>query len=181
MNTKELVLRIAARADCTQAQARLVLKALGEELEAALAEGEEVRLAGLGTFSQSWTEPRLVRGIGQGRRRLLDGHYRLRFRPAGALKAAVRSRSESLLKEPAHQDAWRMADTLLADLAAYGPLRSLKLDDADLSDEQVREKLALLAGADWAAAVQTYERRVPADVREACDHLVLAARQRFRS
>ena len=74
-----------------------------------------------------------------------------------------------------------MADTLLADLAAYGPLRSLKLDDADLSDEQVREKLALLAGADWAAAVQTYERRVPADVREACDHLVLAARQRFRS
>ena len=72
MNTKELVLRIAARADCTQAQARLVLKALGEELEAALAEGEEVRLAGLGTFSQSWTEPRLVRGIGQGRRRLVE-------------------------------------------------------------------------------------------------------------
>jgi len=181
MNTKDLVVRVAARADVTQTVARSVLKALGDEVSRALAEGEDVRLSGLGTFSQSWTEPRLVRGISKGRRRLLDGHYRLRFRPSGALKDAVRSRAPSPLKDPAHQGAWRLADTLLADLAAYGPLRSLTFDNPSLTDQQIREQLSSLAGADWDAALQTYERRVPAELREACDHLALAARQRFRA
>lgn len=178
MSFSDFVDRVAEASGASKADVRRVLKAASQEVSACASRGESVRIPGLGTFDQSWSDPRVVRGIRSRRRRLLDGRYRIRFRPASALRDAVRGRSPELMSQDAHQSAWRLADTLLADLEVYGTLRDMKVD-AEASDEDIRRQLATAGGADWTAAIETYENKVSSDVRGECDHLALAARHRY--
>ncbi|MFK7930960.1 MAG: HU family DNA-binding protein [Myxococcota bacterium] len=179
MKYDDLVRHLAEETQASNVQVRAVLKELAETLRREAQAGNAIRVPGVGTFDQGWSAPRVVRDIRSGRRSLVDGRYRVRFRPAKSFRDAVAGRAPKLLNQPAHQKAWQLADTLLADLAMYGALQAFSADK-HATDEALREALKTQAGADWDATLHSYESSVPSNVRAECDHLALAARHRFR-
>ncbi|MFK7930967.1 MAG: HU family DNA-binding protein [Myxococcota bacterium] len=179
MKYDDLVRHLSEQTQAPKAQVKGILKELATTLRAEAEAGNALRLPGVGTFDQGWSAPRVVRDIRSGRRSLVDGRYRVRFRPAKSLREAVGGRAPKVLNQPAHQKAWQLADTLLADLAMYGALKAFSAAE-HATNEALRDALRTQAGADWAATLQSYETGVPEAVRAECDHLALAARHRFR-
>ena len=121
MTWAELSKRVAERSGESKAATQRVLDALVAEMSDALAEGGAVSLPRVGSISSSWRESRTLRSIGDGRKILLDGRYVARFRPAQGLRERLTGRTPQNWKSPQHQQAWRLAETLIGDLALYHP------------------------------------------------------------
>ena len=91
----------------------------------------------------------------------------------------MRDRTPQLLRDPAHQRAWRLAETMIGDLGLY----HVSDTPTDLSPEstlaEVDASCRRSLGAAWGRARAAYEEKTPAPVREVRDYLAMAARRRW--
>lgn len=179
MTWSSFVDAVAERAGLPRAQVRRVLVAFVATATDTLARGEDVQVPGLGTFGSRWEGERTLRSIRDGRKLALDAHFRPVFRPAAALRDAMRTRTPQVMRDPAHQQAWRLAETLVGDLALYhGRLAPAGLPD-DAAPSLVHARCASSFGDAWTRVCASWEAQTPESVRAARDHLAYAARRRW--
>lgn len=181
MTPRDVIDAVVVRTGLPRAQVRRVVEALVGAVTDAVARGEDVPVAGLGTFGSRWGGERTVRSVHDGRKLALDGQYRPVFRPASALRDALRSRTPQLMRDPGHQRAWRLAEALVGDLALYhGHLAPTGLP-ADAPPADVHARCADAFGESWARVRASWDAQTPEAVRAARDHLAHAARRRWAS
>lgn len=95
MNMSELIEAVAANLEAaghpleSRAQATRVVKAVLDEIEGAVAKGDEVRIAGFGTFSQYTTKPRKGRNVLTGESLDIPAKRVPKFKAGAKFKAAV--------------------------------------------------------------------------------------------
>lgn len=179
MSWKEINAAVATRSGSSEAGTRKILDAFVREVAERVARGERVAIPHLGVFSTSWEDERQVRGIQDGRKLAVDGHWRARFRVAEPLRRALRERTPQLLRSPEHQRAWRLAETLVGDLGIYHPeARPTALSRRAEAGETDRLCRAAL-GAAWDRARRTYDEQISPAIRADRDYLALAARRRW--
>ena len=181
MSWKEMTRRVGERAGVSEAEARRVLGALVEEVEASLVRDEAVRIPRLGSIKSVWEGERQLRGVHDGRKIALDGHWRPSFTAASALKRTLRERTPQLLKDRDHQAAWRLAETLVSDLALYHEKSIPTNLDPGLELAVIDSRCRAALGPAWDRARETWQAKTPLAVREARDYLVFAARRRWGS
>ncbi|MES2638931.1 MAG: HU family DNA-binding protein [Myxococcota bacterium] len=179
MKWQTLIERVATRAEAPRQTTRSVLDALRTEIEERLSAGESVTLPGVGTLTSQWIEPRTLRSIRDGRKVAIDGRYRATFRPATQLRATLRDRTPQTLLDPAHQRAWRLAETLVSDVALYHESATPQGVYASTELVEVDARCAQAFGLAWARARRTLDAQTPPEVRAARDHLAIAARRRW--
>lgn len=176
MNWTQLIDAVADRTEVPAKTVTAVLRATVAEVTERLVEGQAVRLQGLGILSTRHRAPRTLRSIESGRRFWLGGRTIAHFRPSAALKRAL-DRDQDWRREDV-QSAWRLAETLIGDLAMYYPDAVPRIA-ADADADAVLEACTTSLGAAWTRAVETYHQRVPSDVALRTNHLLLAARRRW--
>lgn len=179
MTWKEMTKRVGERAGVSEAEARRVLGALVDEVEASLVRDEAVRIPRLGSLRGVWEAERQLRGIRDGRRIVLDGHWRPSFSPAASLRRTLRERTPQLLRDRDHQAAWRLAETLVGDLALYHERSVPKDVTPDLDPTLVETRCRSAFGPAWDHARETWQTKTPPAVRDARDYLAFAARRRW--
>lgn len=179
MNWTEFIDAAAERSGVSRKDTRAALSAAAEVITEALGAGNSVSFRNLGSFDTTWHAPRVMRGVQAARRMLLDGRYSTRFRPGAALKRAVLARTPQTWKQPEHQAAWRLAETLLGDLELYHAERLPKDLTPQSTDEEVRAACQGALGSVWIQVCRTYDSDVPADVRNSRDYIALVARRRW--
>jgi nucleoid DNA-binding protein len=177
MTWKDIIAETARRSGQSRADTIKVLDALQDIGREKLLEGEEFRIPALGTLSSAWRKTRALRSIADMRKIVLDGRYVVRFRPAKPLKDEIAARTPQRWRDPRHQTAWRVAETLLGDLALYHASRMPT--DLPADHDAARQALEASFGDAWIQARRTYEAKVDPAVRTACDHLVEAAIARW--
>lgn len=180
MSWNELVRDVALRAGVSQVQARRVLDAFVDIAAERVVAELPFSIRRLGTLTAHRSAERTVRNISTGRKMLVGGALHVRFRAAASLKRELAERTDNSWRDPSHQAAWRLAETLIGDLALYaGDQTALPeiAPDADLG--LVEEVCAATFGADWSRAVATYEAKVSEDVRSNHHYLGLVARRRW--
>ncbi|MDP2316945.1 MAG: HU family DNA-binding protein [Pseudomonadota bacterium] len=179
MTWRAIAEQVSTRTETPYATTRAVLDVLLEEVAARLAFGEPVSLPGIGVLDGRWAPERVVRSVHDGRKVAIDARYQPTFRPSAHLREVLRSRSPQMLQDPAHQRAWRLAEAVIGDLALYHEQdapRDLK-GDTDLAT--VNARCARSLGDAWTRARRTHDDQTSPAVREARDHLALAARRRW--
>ncbi len=179
MNWSDVAAEVATRADLPASTVRLVLKTAIDVVVERLAAGETVSVHGLGTFGSRWRAPTLFRSVDDRRKVRLDGRFVARFRPASRLREALMTRTPQHWRDPAHQAAWRVADTLVGDLALYHGASAPQELATDSEPSVVDQVCDRSFGPTWARCRATYDARVPPEVRERADYLALAARARW--
>ncbi len=181
MSWTEHILEVAARADLPTKTTRAALDAFVALVHDALAHGEDVHVHGLGTFSSRWEPERTLRSVKDGRKLAIDGRHYPTFRPSAGLRTRVRARTPQVLRGEAHQRAWRLAEALVGDLDLYNQKDAPGNLTPETNPTEVELRCATALGAAWARARQTWCDQTPAEVREARDHLAVAARKRWAS
>lgn len=179
MSWRDLVSRTGGRAGVPKSTAQAVLDAFLDEVQSSIVDGASVTLRGIGTLDRRWEEERSLRSIKDGRKMALDGRWRPVFRASGALREALREQTPQLMRDPAHQRAWRLAETLVADLNLYHAAAVPKDLDSLPDLGAVEARCAQALGGAWTRARRTWEEQTPAAVRTARDHLAVAARRRW--
>lgn len=178
MKWDDVIAEVARRAELSPDQARRCLRAVTDLVNDRLASEESIRVVGLGTFRPRWRQGRVVRSVSDGRRVALDGRWLASFEPSNGLRLRLAARTPQYFREPAHQKAWRLAETLVGDLTLY---HSAKLPSG-LPDDPLAAEAMLLDTYDaaWRAARTRFEAEVPLEVREVRDHLLDAAQRRLK-
>lgn len=177
MRQAELITRIAESTGESKASISRVLRALAEVATDCVVQGDELRLSQIGTVSSRRRAPTVVRGIHNGRRMLLGERFVPSFKPAVALRRAAARRAPQHWRDPAHQDAWRLAESLIGDLELY---HSARPEIAEQSETKAIVAACHAAfGEDWVRVVQTYESAVASIVRETSSYLIDAVRERW--
>ncbi len=180
MTWHELVGQVAARAGLPEATTLTVLRALVGVATEDLAAGGKVTLHGLGTFTTTWRAGGTVRHIRTGRKLSFDGRNVARFTASAPLRAAIAARAPQHLKDPAHQDAARLAAALIADVDLYHRDRVPTIPPG-VEAARVDALCASALGPVWTAARTTYSERVPTHVQEARDWLAESAARRWQA
>lgn len=178
VNWSAVVARTAKRSGLPVTQVEAVLEAFVEVVHDAAKSLETVRLQGLGTLAPEWHEPHVVRAPRDARKMYLDGRYQVRFRVAEPLRRALAGLSPQHWRDAQHQTAWRVAETLVSDLELYHGDK-VPRGLLSLSASEIEDRCTMALGQQWRRAVQTFEQRVPAEVRAARNHLIEAARTRW--
>jgi nucleoid DNA-binding protein len=161
MTWAELTRKVSERAGESRAATTRVLEALLDEISTQVAEGATVSLPRVGRLSSTWREARTVRSVDDGRKLLVDGRFVARFRPATALRDLLASKTPQGWKDPAHQAAWRVAETLVGDLALYhGALAPADLP-TDADPAEVERRCAAAFGSHWERATSVFAERAP--------------------
>ncbi len=178
MTWTELTRSVAESAGAPVALTRRVLDALLDEISSSLEQDREVKLPRVGTLAASWREPQTVRSLDDGRKMLVGGRHVVKFRASGVLRERLAARTPQRWRDPAHQQAWRLAETLVADLAAYHPtLVPVDLPE-DASAERIEELCAAAFGTAWDTALAAYAARTSPETQAEC-YLGLSARRRW--
>lgn len=178
MNWTELVERVAAKANVPRTQAHTVLTTFASEVSTTLCEGGEVRIQGVGTLARRWREPTTVRSVKDNRRLRIDGRFVPVFKPSDTLRARLVSSTPQTWRDPEQQAAWRLAETLIADLGLYHAAKAPKLGP-DVPAAEVDRLCGESFGPLWARVRATYNGRISEPVRETFDYLAQAAISRF--
>ena len=89
MNKKELIAKIAEKMETTKKTAGECLDTITEVIMEVLAEGEEVKISGFGTFSVTERAPREGRNPATGETIQISAKKSPKFKAAKALKDAV--------------------------------------------------------------------------------------------
>lgn len=181
MNWTDLIEAVAERTGTPKAVVHEALTGAADVAADALAEGEEVRLHRLGTLRTAWRRQQVVRSVHDARRMLVGGRYVVRFRPSDTLRRRVGQRTEQHWRDPEHQAAWRLAETLVGDLALYHRDRTPRDLPPDGPDAEIDERCREAFGSLWDDARRSLEAQVAASVRHQADHLAQAARRRWAS
>lgn len=179
MNTTELIEEIASRTGLPKTQVREVFSALSQIVSEKAANGDAIHLRGVCSISATWQEPRALRSVQDQRRLTLDGRWVPRLRAANALKEATLSRSPQRWKDPRHQRAWRLAETLIGDLDLYHHAKAPTLNESTPLP-MVASICAVAFGSTWERVIQTWNSSVPFAVRTEGDHLLREALRRWR-
>jgi nucleoid DNA-binding protein len=179
LNWSQLVSRTAAESGATKAQTEKILDAFIKVTDGAIKSLGTVRIKRIGTLSAEWRKSRVLRSPKDKRRMFLDGRYQVQFRAAEAMKKELAGLSPQFWKETEHQQAWRMAETLLSDLELYHADKIPKSLAADTPDAVVRSLCERAFGLHWKRVTTTWNSSVAEDVREARDHLAHCARVRW--
>ncbi|TNE91194.1 MAG: HU family DNA-binding protein [Deltaproteobacteria bacterium] len=177
MNWTELLREVSERTSMSAKDTRAVIEAMVETILEELVEGNQVNVRGLGTFSTRTVSGRTMRSVRSRRKMWVGAHDVPRFKSAKRLRAAVASRSEKEWKDPAHQAAWRLAETLVGDLELYHSGETPQLP-ANVQTQQVHEICADAFGEPWRSAEQRYQQR---SGDTTVDYLALAAQRRWGS
>lgn len=172
--------RVAGRTDLPESRVRDILHATVAVSLEALSAGEDVPLRGLGVLSSRWRDAATLRAVGDHRRMRVDGRFVPRFRAARRLRSTLAERTPQRWRDPAHQAAWRVAETLVGDLALYHQARAPRLSP-EAAAPDVDAACAAAFGPLWRKVRESYDSRVPAEVRAADDYLALAAKGRWAS
>lgn len=180
MTLKTLISRLAERTGHSQAEVRALLAALAELTIETVSAGDELPLPEIGRLSARWQEPRAVRSPRDKRRIMLDGRFIPRFRPSEKFRQALSARTPQLWRDPAHQNAWRVVETLLGDLELYHPDKTPRLS-ADWPLHEVANTCADSFGALWTRVTRAYEQQVDQELRSQRDYLLLSAQRRWSS
>ncbi|MEZ4320316.1 MAG: HU family DNA-binding protein [Myxococcota bacterium] len=178
MNWTDLITTVAARAGTSIDDTREVLNAFVDVSTQQIVDGERVVVRGLGTLGTRWVGSRTLRSVSDGRKLRLDGRHVAQFRPSRSLKQSLVKQSPQLWRDERHQKAWKVAETLVADLALYHPTQAPKLD-ADAPSTTIQDACSASFGPLWARVRTTYEAQVPAEIRASKDYLALAAHSRW--
>lgn len=178
MNWRELVSEVAARSDLSQASVRRVLDAAVEVMAEQLLDGETVGIKGIGTLTRRWSKGRTLRSVANGRRMWVGGRHTVRFKPSSTLRKRFEDQGDQSWRSPEHQAAWRLAETLIADLELYAPQQVPEDLDEQMDLDQVRSLCAASFGEDWKRAWETWHERVAPEVVHAA-HFTRAARRRW--
>lgn len=178
MNWTELVHATATRLDRRPDEVRRVLTTAIDVLLEALADGDTITLHRLGTLGTRLAKGRVMRSVADRRKLKIGDRYLVRFRPAAAARRAAASRLPQHWRDPQHQAAWRLAETLVADLDLYHTDRAPRLPEG-LSDRATRAACTEAFGSLWARVEASWDKGVPADVTTHHDHLADAARHRW--
>lgn len=179
MNWNELIRTVATEASQDLRTTRRILDTMAEVLVSRIAAGEEVTLRRVGTLGGAWRPPRQMRSIADRRTIRVDGRFVPRFRPAEALRRALTARTPQLSRGPEHQEAWRVAETLVGDLDLYHSADAPRGMKADTNPETVHVACDIAFGTLWQQVVETYESEVPEAVRMQHDYLAEAALRRW--
>jgi len=179
LSRRELIARMAQRADITKRAAEAYLRVLEGVLADSLASLETVRLQGVGTLRPAWRGPMVLRSPHDRRRMFVDGRWHLSFRPSSLIRERLAAQIPAHFRDERHQRAWRLAETLLADLAAYHPDREPVGVRPDDSDADVRAACERTFAAEWVRVARTWAEKTPEEVAAARDHLAAAARARW--
>ncbi|MCB9761485.1 MAG: HU family DNA-binding protein [Alphaproteobacteria bacterium] len=175
----ELIARLVERSGRSEDEVRSVLNALVDETTEALLADESVPLRNLGTFSARWRQPRTVRSISDGRKIVLDGRHVPHFRASGALRQRLTERTPQTWRDPAQQEAWRVAETLVDDLDLY---HSAMAPRGLSSDDEVDTVLAACDqafGTLWRHVVDAYRGEVDPTMKGDFSPLAAAATSRW--
>lgn len=157
MKWKEVVKSVSERSGVSLAETRAVLTSLTEVTSEALQRDDKISLPNVGTLSCRWTDGRVLRGVGDQKRMWVGGRYSARFRAAAALKRELERGSQ--WRSPAHQRAWRLAETLIDDLDLYHA-NLAPSDLRGLAPNVVLDRCATAFGAHWEQVVQTWNDRI---------------------
>ena len=178
MNWTDLIKEICARTGLPQDQVKDVMGAQREIVLEALARGEDVPLAGVGTLGSRWQEARTLRSLQEQRKIMIDGRFIARFRPGKQIRDVLLSRTPQLWREPSHQAAWRISETLVGDLNLYHGDRAPAFSP-DAPMDTVQKTCEASFGPLWNRVIHAYESQVPAAVRAQRTYLLIAARRRW--
>lgn len=178
MNAKELVAAVAAQSGESRATVRAVLDAIAAVAHATIEPETGVSLPGLGVLGARQVKGRTVRSVVDGRRIYVEPHLQATFRPAHELRAVLEAREPRVMRDAEQQRAWRLAETLVGDVALYHPtIHPPMIEETPL--DQCEAICASLFGHAWSRARSRYDEQVPASVRAVRDHLAFAARRRW--
>lgn len=180
MKEKDLIAAVAARAGTSQAEVRRVLDAFRDLSLEAIRQGSSVPLHGLGVLTPKALEARTIRNVADMRRMRLGRRWTVRMRPSALLRAAARELEPELWRQPDHQAAWRLAETLVSDLDLYHGSRAPRLPP-EAGSELVHSACEGAFGPLWTRVQDSYTNRTPDEVRASHDYLADAARQRWAS
>lgn len=178
MNGTTLIERVAERSGLSRADVRRVLRALEEVAAEAISQGDRLTLPGLGSLVVRELAPRTIRNVADMRKMMVGRRYAVRFRPAASLKQAVAGRSSQAWRQPEHQAAWRLAETLIADLELYHGHHVPRLP-AEAADGDVHQVCEGAFGPLWTRVLDSFQARVEPTVRAEQDYLAAAARHRW--
>lgn len=178
MKWSELVDRVAARTGQPRDSVKKSLDALAPVVLEALDAGEEVNLRHICTIGLRWQEGRQLRSVSDQRRIVLDGRWTPRIRASSALRASGLARSPQQWRDPRHQTAWRLAETLIGDLDLYHHDQAPMLPK-DLPLELVAAACAESFGPAWTRVLTTWAEQTPEDVRVEGNQLMQVARARW--
>lgn len=176
---KELVRRIASESGLNLRDAERALRAVERTIVEAVAAREVVRVGGLGTFRPVWRGESVFRSPHNQRRMFVDGRWQMAFKPSAPVRRIMAALTPTDYRSEAHQRAWRLAETLLGDLAAYHRSAPPPIIPADSDDARVREACEAAFGGQWTRATQTWVTQTPPEVASRRDYLVAAARRRW--
>lgn len=175
MTQTELIAVLAERAQLPKSSVQRVLQSLGDVANECTARGEDVHIARVGTLTCTWRRRTVIRDVREGRRMLLGARYAPAFRPAAELKRSASGRTSQLWQDPAHQAAWRLAETLLGDVDLYHASQAPGLR-AEMTPADIRQACASAFGPVWTRVVETYFAATPDAVRREHDYLADIAR-----
>lgn len=178
MKWTALIKEVSEKTGQSERTVREVLRTMVDVSLSALTEGEEVHLHGLCTVSSRWQEPRTLRSVHDQQTLLLNGRFVPRLRPAARLRRHLADRTPQHWRDPAHQNAWRVAQTLIDDLALYSAGAEPALT-TDSPHADVHRACAVTFGPLWNQVLHTYNREIPEPIRQEYDHLAHAARQQW--
>ena len=175
----QIIDAVAARAGLTKADARRAMAAFLEVTGETFVAGEGVRLPGLCTLQPVKRAPRVLRSIQSHRKMYVGSRWSLAVRPSKTLQAQLDAREPQHWRDAAHQQAWRLAETLLSDLEYYHRASTPSVLPADMTDERLFAACAAALGAPWHQAVKAYAEGVPDAVHAVRSYLADAVRERW--
>lgn len=179
MNRSDLVNRVAKRTGLTAGVVRNVLAAIGDVAVEELVEGGTIPVPRVGRISATWRAATVIRSVSSARRMFVDGRYVARFKPSSDLREALANRAPQHWRDPAHQAAWRHAETLVADLALYHGASAPHDLPAEAPPEQVDAACKAAFGSLWDQTRRAWAERTPPAVLESADHLARSALKRW--
>ena len=106
---------------------------------------------------------------------MLDGRFVVRYRTSKRVKDALSGRTPQLWRDPAHQAAWRSAETLIGDVDLYHASDVPTSLTSASSPEEIDRVCSKAFGPVWNQVVESYEQRVPEEIRSQRSYLTLAA------
>lgn len=90
MNKAELISAISARSKLTKAQAEICLDSTLEVIRKMVAQGEDVKLVGFGTFCKTTRKPKTGRNPKTGQTYKIPSTHVPRFKPGKEFKESVK-------------------------------------------------------------------------------------------
>lgn len=177
MKQSELVALIASQTGESKAAVSRVLSALSDVTLEVVEAGGYVPIGRVGRIGSRWRRRTAVRGVRDGMKRMVGGRHVPVFRASAGFKRRLVGKTPQYWREPEHQRAWRLAESLVGDLELYSNKKPSLVPG--MAPTAVREACRRTLGEDWARAELTFAEEVPASVREVVDYLVEVATEQW--